>query len=460
MSKTSCRLLLGGGCLIAFSATAANLIKNPDFSDGVAGWTTDTTGNGTATLDPSTGSPLAPSIHLVSDPAAADVSVESSCMLLEDNGSDDLYMNIKGNAGFAIASINFYSDAACTTGISAIDSTSIPANSEWDTYSVVNIAPPDGTQSAKVVLTATMGASGAAADINFDHIEFGASGTVPAFVDVNQEGLSGTWFNPATSGQGFEFQFSPDTVTPGNGFMFGAWYTYDISAGSTDSQRWYSLQGPLMGDAEGATFNIYQNTGGNFDAPPITTANPVGTGTLMFDSCETGTFDFTLDDGRTGSIPIQRALPNVECVETGTPTIIASDFGFSGAWFDPATAGQGIVVEVNPNDANTFFGWYTYALNGVSSGASGQRWFTAQAPYTVGSTVIPLTLYTSTGGIFDSSGGVVTTDPVGSATLTFTSCTTATLSYTFSNGEFGGRTGSISLTRPGPALASCSVNSQ
>lgn len=447
-------LIVGAGGLIAASASAANLVTNPDFSDGLNGWTTITPGNGIAALDDTTGLPLAPSLHMVSDPATADVNVTSSCMPVDDRSNYDLYMNIKGSAGFALAAINFYSDTACTTGLSTVDTDSYPATDEWGTYSTVNVSAPDGAQSANIVLTATMGSSAVADDVNFDHIEFGASGTVPAAVNVNQEGLTGTWYNPATSGQGMQFQFSPDTTTPGAGTLFGTWYTYDISSGSTDTQRWYSVQSALMGDAGSANVTIYQNTGGNFDAAPVTSAVPVGTGTLTFDSCETGSFDYSFDDGRTGTIPMQRLLPNVECVETGTPTNPVSDFGYSGAWYNTGMGGQGVLIEINPNDAQAFLGWYTYAADGESSGASGQRWFTAQSPYTVGTTAINLTIYVSTGGVFNS-GGIVTTNAVGTATLTFTDCQNATLEYAFIAGELNGRSGTIPLSRLGATPQSC-----
>ncbi len=61
--------MLALGSALALPATAANLIPNPDFTNGVDGWTTITAGNGTATLDSSTGAPDAPSIRLVANPA-------------------------------------------------------------------------------------------------------------------------------------------------------------------------------------------------------------------------------------------------------------------------------------------------------------------------------------------------------------------------------------------------------
>ena len=452
-------LALAIGSLLALPAAAANLIPNPDFTGGTTDWTMSTTGSGTATLDTTTGSPDAPSVRLIATPANTDVSVFSSCVAVDDSQHVDLVANVRGNAGAATLEVDTFSDDACATALSQIVSTPVQANQTWTPYSLQDVALPNGSRSAQVVLTATEGTDATAGDANFDHIELGPTGTVPGFVDVNQEGLSGTWFNPPTSGQGMQFTFSPDDSTPGVGTVFGTWYTFDTTAGDESAQRWYTMQAALT-TAESVEFPIYQNTGGNFDSPPVTTVVQVGTGSLAFDSCTSGTFTYAFDDGRTGTIPLTRAMPNVNCVETGTPTIAASDFGFSGTYYDPATAGQGMVVEINPDNAYAFVGWYTYALAGQTSGAAGQRWITAQAPYTVGSGTVDLTLYDTTGGTFDSDATAVTTVPIGTATLTFTSCTTATFDYTISAGELAGQSDSIPLSRLGSTPASCSTITQ
>jgi hypothetical protein len=444
----------------ALPAAAANLIPNPDFTNGVDGWTTVTAGNGTATLDGSTGDPDAPSIRLVANPANSNVTVASTCVQIDDGEELYGFFNLRGNAGAANISIDIFSDVACATALGTITGNPTQANRTWTTYAFEGVSLPNGAKSAKILLTATEGADAAAGDANFDHVQLGQSGNVLANVNVNQEGLSGTWYNPLTSGQGLQFTFDPDTSTPGNGNVFGTWYTYDTTSGDESSQRWYSIQAALTGDGNGVGVNIYQNTGGNFDAPPVTNAVQVGIGSLFFDSCQSGIFIYSFDDGRTGSFPLSRIMPNVDCVDTGTPTITPSDFGLSGTWYDPATAGQGMLIEVNPVNAYAFFGWYTYAASGQSSGVAGQRWFTAQAPYTVGTHVIDLTVYDSTGGTFDSSIGVVQTVPVGDATLTYTSCSSATLDYTFTAGELDGQSGTIALSRLGNAPASCPTITQ
>ncbi|MGH8172757.1 MAG: hypothetical protein ACREPX_06395, partial [Rhodanobacteraceae bacterium] len=277
-------------------------------------------------------------------------------------------------------------------------------------------------------------------------------------IDINQEGLTGAWYDPRTVGQGFEFVISPSAAVPGSGNVFGAWYTYDTTGGGVDTQRWYSLQGSYPAAAQGVTtstdLTIYRNLGGTFDSPPVTSAVPVGSGTLSFDSCTNGAFTYAFDDGRTGTVPLQNLLPNVACVATGEPTNPPSDFGLSGAWYEPATGGQGFIINVNPVDAQVFVGWYTYAADGDTSEA-GQRWFSAQGSYAVGSSTMQLTVFESTGGTFNSPEDVVSTIPVGMATLSFSDCTTAAFGYEFTTGEFAGRVGDIELTRLGASPMSC-----
>ncbi|HEX6792956.1 MAG TPA: hypothetical protein VF304_03820, partial [Casimicrobiaceae bacterium] len=133
-----------------------------------------------------------------------------------------------------------------------------------------------------------------------------------------------------------------------------------------------------------------------------------------------------------------------------------ADFALSGNWYDPATSGQGFVFEANPLAPVVFFAWYTYAPNGQAAGAAGQRWFTGQGSFTAGTHTAPLTLYETTGGIFDTpTAASQTSVAVGSATVTFTSCTNATLQFNFTGGGNAGHSGTINLTRVGPVPAGC-----
>lgn len=276
--------------------------------------------------------------------------------------------------------------------------------------------------------------------------------------DLDQHGLTGSWYEPATSGQGIEVEFFPDLVATGTAFVQGAWFTFDRApSGGSDRQRWYTFSGNAQTGKPNVPVTIFQNVGGNFDAPPVTGAMPVGSGTLAFSQCNAGTFDYTFSDGsgRMGSIPLTRITPNVTCT-VGTAPATNGDFGLSGNWFDPTTSGQGFVFEVNPNVPVFFFAWYTYAPGGQGAGAAGQRWFTGQASYVVGSRVMMLTLFETTGGLFDQpTSPAPSTVPVGTSTVTFASCTSAQLQFNFTGGSSAGKSGTIALVRVGPVPPGC-----
>lgn len=275
-------------------------------------------------------------------------------------------------------------------------------------------------------------------------------------VNLNQAGLTGSWYNPATSGQGVVMQVVPDLYGPGAGLLFGGWFTFDVTAAG--GQRWYSVQGRVS-ESDSATMPIYQSEGGNFDAPPIVGVTEVGEATFTFSDCTHGTLTYAFDDGsgRSGSIPLTRLGNNVACEPGGNATPPGAYF-LSGAWYDPATAGQGFVFDIDPVAHTLFAAWYTYATNGQQiGGGSSQRWYSLQSAFTPGaSSIDDIAIFRTTGGAFDDPHAVTTTQ-VGTATLDFHGCVAATLSYRFTTGENAGRTGTIPLARTTMPPASCGL---
>jgi hypothetical protein len=451
-SSIALAVLLATGAATS-AAHASNLVENPDFDNGLDGWSLASPA-GTVELDTTTGLPSAPSLRLLGDQISAEVAAQSSCIEIDDSTNVDLRAFVKPAGGILYVGVQAYSDNACATALDIVQSEGRNANPPWGTIGFANTPLPDGTASVRVVLSAAI-TEFSAGDALFDHVEFGPTGSLPDDgIALGQEGLTGAWYNPDTSGQGFEFVVDTSATPSGDATLFGAWYTFDVSPGGPETQRWYSIQAAFPFDATSTLVTIYRNTGGNFVAPPTTSAEQVGTGTLTFFSCSSGFFTYAIDNGPSGSIPLRGLLPNVECDDSGNPTNPASDFGRSGSWYDPATSGQGFIITINPVDAQAFVGWYTYAIDGENAGAAGQRWLSAQGGYTVGTTSMDLTVYASIGGVIDS-GEPVTTAPVGTATLTFTSCTTATFDYSITDGELAGQSGTIDLTRLGAPLESC-----
>jgi hypothetical protein len=285
-----------------------------------------------------------------------------------------------------------------------------------------------------------------------------------AEIDLDQYGLTGLWYDPRTSGQGFAVEVFPDVLSQGRGIVYvnygivqASWFTYDNVVGGAERQRWYTLSGPVVSGQTHAAMTIYQNTGGNFNAQPSTSARPVGTATLSFDSCTSGQLVYSFADGseRASTIPLMRVMPNVTCSAVSARQTNA-DFAVSGNWYDRATSDQGLAVEVNPISRELFFAWATYAPNSAGAGPAGQRWYTGQGPFAPGSSSTPVQLYETTGGSFDEAVATApTTVAVGSGTLSFPNCAEAELSFNFSGGSSKGMAGTIALVRIGPVPIDC-----
>jgi len=139
----------------------------------------------------------------------------------------------------------------------------------------------------------------------------------PPLFEINP-GVSGAWFNPATSGQGWLF----DVIERESGLeLFVAWFTYDVNpppADETDGfgsrqHRWFTAFGSVSGDT--ATLDILLNSVGVFNDPRETISEPVGSMTIQFSDCTNAqlSFDFDASDDNDGSVDIIRLSPDVFC---------------------------------------------------------------------------------------------------------------------------------------------------
>jgi hypothetical protein len=278
--------------------------------------------------------------------------------------------------------------------------------------------------------------------------------------NLDQHGITGSWYNPATSGQGFEVEVFPDLSGAGQGLFYAGWFTYDVTA--SGGRRWYAVTGGVSNSNPTATLGIYPVYGGNFNAPPVVSASAsTGTATWSMSDCNTGTFTYAFTDGsgRTGSIPISRLTPNVTCTPTGDNSATPGNYLLSGNWYDPNTSGQGFIFDVSPSISNLFAAWYTFLPHGQQTGGPpSQEWYTIQVGgFLNGSTSISnAPIYETSGGIFNNPQAVSSTQ-VGTANITFTSCAAMTLAYNFTGGVNQGLSGSINLQRIGPTPAGCSL---
>lgn len=274
---------------------------------------------------------------------------------------------------------------------------------------------------------------------------------------ANQFDLSGAWYQPATAGQGLMVEMYTSAARGGAvPYLFAGWFTYTDRIGGVAEHDWFALEG--TGTVDGRVFpltigrpnaNVFDN-GSAAGAPVV-----LGAATLTFSSCTQAVLDYQFNaagGSRGGQVVLQRLLSNVSCDE-GTPVANAPrGFLNSGAWYQPATAGQGLLFELNPVDRQLFGAWYTFA----ASGPADHRWYTLQLgnidPAATRLAAVPI--FETIGGRFDRNE-TTSIRQVGEATIEFTGCSTGALGYRFTIGELASRTGSIPLSRVGPAPSEC-----
>ena len=108
--------------------------------------------------------------------------------------------------------------------------------------------------------------------------------------------------------------------------------------------------------------------------------------------------------------------------------------GHSGAWFNPATSGQGQFIDVEPESQFMFVSWFTYT-DAASDNPNEQQWYTAQGNYS-GNTAT-LDLFETLGGKFDDPQAVTTTQ-IGEVSLNFIDCGQGQMTYQIDGEELSG----------------------
>lgn len=266
-------------------------------------------------------------------------------------------------------------------------------------------------------------------------------------------GLNDAWYNPATSGQGVFVNVFPDT-----GKVFIAMFTFDSEAATGAAtiggpgQRWLTAIGDIDGNR--VEMDVAYTTGGVFDVADPSPSTLTGQGTLVlsFADCTAGTLSYDLPlAGLQGSIPLQRVVQDNEalCEALSDGTVTAAERaslpgtqsegfslnpGLNDAWYNPATSGQGVLVNVFPGSNQLFLAKFTFDTarpgNEESAviGGAGQRWFTAIG--SIAGNAATLDVAYTTGGRFDASAnGQQTATGQGTVTIRFDDCTAATLDY-------------------------------
>lgn len=134
------------------------------------------------------------------------------------------------------------------------------------------------------------------------------------------QGLTGTWLNGDTPGQGWLIDVWDDGGTLS---VFAAWFTYDVEtppADETDGfsskqHRWLTASGTMTGNV--ANLQMQLNSGGVFNQSDPTTPSPLGTMTIDFSDCGTAQISWDFDNAAfpDASVNTRRLSPDTFCQE-------------------------------------------------------------------------------------------------------------------------------------------------
>lgn len=310
----------------------------------------------------------------------------------------------------------------------------------------------------------------------------------PALPVPDPSVFQGAWYDPVSNGQGLALNWMADSET-----VFIPWFTFAPAVADEDEDegeepdlnsllRWHVLQGQWSPGQSEVTMPIYEVSNGRFDDGVAVDQREVGEATLSFAACDVGVLDYSFHSGENaglaGAINLTRLLPRSgPCREAAGHVVPAGgdyDPLMTGAWYDPASEGQGLsLFRVAPDpeeeaDIGMFYGaWFTFDpeplppgedddeeddLGPVPEGPAGQQWFTFGGQEVDEDGVVTVPLHLTIGGTFDGAAAFVPR-VAGEATLTSTACDRLTLTYEFADtaamGRFRGLEGEINLVRLG-----------
>ena len=247
--------------------------------------------------------------------------------------------------------------------------------------------------------------------------------------------MSGSWYTPDRSGEGFTLQVLDD------GSALAVWFTYSPAG----NQAWIYADGGRI-DAERIRFEHAYTTRGPRFGPAYDAAelrlDPWGTLEFRFTSCNAAEVAYAGPAAwGSGTRPLSRltALAELECGgkrrvgENGARTLEGLRQR-GGSWFDPARNGQGWNLEPLP-DGRTLVYWFTYDANGE------QAWTVGEASES-GTRLMVESNLRPTGARFGAAfdPGQVQVARWGRLEIEFSSCNDGIARYASSDAAFGNGT--------------------
>ncbi len=196
----------------------------------------------------------------------------------------------------------------------SIDVLANDSDPDGDSLSLVSVdAPANGSaviENGAIRYTPDFGFSGSD---RFSYTISDGQNTASAQVSVTVSdapfalnfGLSGSWFNPQTDGQGFVFEVVPDDQV-----LVVYWYTY--GADGQGGQQWLVGAGPYSGNR--AMVDLQRPAGGQFDQAGGVVREDWGSVEIVFTSCTEGLLYYQSGmEQASGEIPMVRITADPLC---------------------------------------------------------------------------------------------------------------------------------------------------
>ena len=130
-------------------------------------------------------------------------------------------------------------------------------------------------------------------------------------------------------------------------------------------------------------------------------------------------------------------------VESVAGEVFQINAGLNDAWYDPATAGQGMFITVFPDIQRIFFAWFTFDTERPPPdlvavvGEPGHRWLTAFGPYNGDTAMLDVEL--TSGGLFVAAEPMPTSTADGTVMIEFSGCNAAMVNFDLTAADLQGQ---------------------
>lgn len=248
--------------------------------------------------------------------------------------------------------------------------------------------------------------------------------------------LSGSWWDPARSGEG---QFITFEAVGNRNVAYLAYFTYTADGRAT----WHVGNADYTPGAASVSIPLVTGSGARFgaafSAADVRVA-PAGTATLEYVSCTRMRLSHTGNPGAVLELTrLVGPLTAAGCTDPAPPPTSAFTGNVSGSWWNAARAGEGqfITFETVGSRNVAYVAFFTYTADGQAT------WLVGNADFAAGARSVAVPLVTGAGARFGAAfrSQDVSVAGAGTVTLDFQSCTGMRLSYT------GTQSFSLELTR-------------